>query len=83
MRLNYAQVRKDFEYLETLADLVDQVELDSEREQLMQNPTKRKAADMYHSAVLLWFGEHGTIWFGGPEVNQKTLAIANRYGATL
>jgi hypothetical protein len=54
----YERARADFEYLETLAGLDDQVELDSEREALMREPTKFKAAAMYESAIRLWFGEH-------------------------
>lgn len=54
----YAKARRDFEYLESLAHLSDQVELDSDRERLMQEPTKAVAMDMYISGICLWFGEH-------------------------
>lgn len=54
----YTQARSDFEYLETFAELDDQVELDGERENLMRDPTKARAAQMYESAIGLWFGEH-------------------------
>lgn len=56
--MSYAQVRKDYEYLETFAELDDQVELDAERENLMRDPTKARAAQMYESAISLWFTEH-------------------------
>lgn len=59
MRIQYTAARKAFEYLESLAELNDQVGLDSERENLMQEPTKAKAAEMYVSGIGLWFSEHG------------------------
>lgn len=54
----YAQARDDFEYLETLAELEDQVELDAQRTDLMRNPTKLRAAKMYEGGISLWFQEH-------------------------
>lgn len=69
----YQRARADFEYLETIALLEDQVELDAEREPLMQNPTKEKAADLYEAGIRLWFSEH-------PNLNDKRIAkIADRY----
>lgn len=56
--LTYAQARSDFEYLESLAELNDQVELDSDRLDLMQNPTKETAKRLYMSGIRLWFLEH-------------------------
>ena len=58
MSNRYDKARKAFEYLESLAELEDQVELDAERESLMRNPTKSKAADIYEKAIRLWAGEH-------------------------
>jgi hypothetical protein len=73
--MNYQQVRKDFEYLETIAQLDDQVELDAERENLMRDPTKAKAAQMYDSGIRLWFGEHR-----GKFIHVKrVMDIADRY----
>lgn len=69
--MTYSQTRKDFESLERIAELSDQVELDAERLPLMENPTKKKAQDMYDSAIHLWFHEHG--------VSKETKAIAKRY----
>ena len=54
----YDKAREAFEYLETIAELDDQVELDAERESLMRNPTKAKAADMYEAAIRLWLREN-------------------------
>lgn len=73
--MSYAQARKDFEFLETLAILDDQVELDAERENLMRNPTKATAAMMYEAGISLWFGEHGAHYDGDPKVNR----IRERY----
>jgi len=56
--MGYAQARRDFEFLETIDELEDQVELDARRENLMQNPTKAAAADMYVAAIESWFGAH-------------------------
>lgn len=58
MTAEYSEARADFEYLETLAELDDQVELDAQREALMQNPTKTFAAKLYVSAIRLWLQEH-------------------------
>lgn len=55
----YEQARKDFELLESIAELSDQMELDAQRLTLMQNPCKRVAAEMYEAGIALWFGEHG------------------------
>lgn len=71
---SYKQAREDFEYLERVAMLEDQVELDAEREPLMQNPTKKKAAQMYESGIRLWFWEHGT-GHNDPRIDE----IAERY----
>jgi hypothetical protein len=54
----YTQARADFEYLERLAELDDQVELDAQRTNLMRNPTKLHAAKMYEAGVRMWFQEH-------------------------
>lgn len=71
----YAKARSDFEYLESLAELGDQVELDSERIYLMQEPTKQRACDMYESAIRLWFGENG----GSFDTNRRVRGIRERY----
>lgn len=72
--MTYARARKDFEFLETIAELEDQVELDAERQDLMQDPTKKRAMQMYESAIDLWFREHG--------VTEKTRRIAERHNIT-
>jgi len=56
--MSYAQARKDFEFLETLAELTDQVELDAQRLDLMRNPTRALAGQMYRTAIELWLREH-------------------------
>lgn len=60
MSLDYATVRRDFEYLESIAELDDQVGLDAARLTLMENPTKAQAAKMYLSGILSWFSQHGS-----------------------
>jgi hypothetical protein len=72
----YKTARADFEYLETLADLDDQVDIDSQREELMREPTKAKAADLYEQCISLWFGEHR----GEFADLARVCRIATRYG---
>jgi hypothetical protein len=72
MRITYNIARADFEKLEELLELNDQVDIDSDREYLMQNPTKTTAMRMYISCIKLWFSEHGVI--------NGTEDIAKRYG---
>lgn len=69
MKATYAKARADFEYLESVAELSDQIELDARRLELMQTPTKAKAGDMYWSGITLWFSEHGS------DHNEKVAAI--------
>lgn len=57
MSSRYAKARAEFERLEKIAELVDQVELDAMRLDLMRSPTKALAADMYEMAIRLWHGE--------------------------
>lgn len=68
----YKQARADFEALQQICELDDQVDLDSRREHLMQNPCKAVAADMYESGIQLWFDENG--------VTEETREIAERHG---
>lgn len=71
----YEQARRDFEHLETLAELDDQVELDSDRLLLMREPTKARAAKMYVAGIRLWLQEHGEKMGDHPRVR----AIAQRH----
>jgi len=54
----YEKARNAFEFLESLEELKDQVDLDSERIFLMREPTKAKAALLYEAGIRLWFQEH-------------------------
>lgn len=79
--MSYAQARKDFEFLETLTELYDQVELDAMRIDLMRNPTKAFAERMYQAAIRMWFEEqrlNGRDW-----PNHYYRVIAARYGITI
>jgi len=77
--MRYATARRDFEYLETIAELQDQVDLDSQREELMRDPTKAKAGDMYEQGVGLWFQEHKSTYADDRRVRR----IAERHGFDL
>lgn len=72
---SYDQARADFEALERLAELNDQVELDARRGDLMRNPKKAMAASLYETGVSLWLDEH-RVYFGSHPTVQ---AIAARY----
>jgi len=58
VRITYEQARSDFEFLHGLRALEDQVDLDVERQALMENPTKAFAMELYRAAVGLWFAEN-------------------------
>lgn len=76
--MGYDQARADFEYLETLAELSDFVEIDASVIDLMRNPTKAKAAELYEAAIRLWLGEHEV---AHSCVDPEVRAIAERLGA--
>lgn len=71
----YEEVRRDYEFLYSIAELDDCVEMEAEFWNLMQNPTKAEAARLYEAGIRLWFGEHGRRWPGS-----LTEEIADRYG---
>lgn len=54
----YIQTRKDFEYLETIIEIDDTVAcfMDNVVE-LMENPTKKYAQEMYTSGIEIWCTE--------------------------
>lgn len=57
--ISYAQSRKDFEFLESIAEMDDWAELQGDLHLLMQSPTQKKATEFYVRAIRLWFFEHG------------------------
>lgn len=73
MSRRYDRARQAFEYLERLAELDDQVELDAERESLMRSPTKAKAADLYEMGIRLWAREHA------PHSDRRARKICEEY----
>lgn len=75
MNVAYNRAREDFEFLESVAELTDQVELDADRLALMRNPTKAKAAEMYACGIRLWIAEHGDDYAGSDEFQR----IAEEY----
>lgn len=56
----YARARADFEYLESIVEVADLVEVDAQVFDLMQEPTKARAAEMYADCIDFWFSEHRT-----------------------
>lgn len=79
MKLNYAEVRQDFERLESIIELHDHIELDSARLDLMRNPTKAEASRMYLSAIGLWLDERQSIYICQPELPEWVFDIAAKY----
>lgn len=57
MSVGYAQARRDYEFLYSLIEVHDEICLADEVNDLMANPTKAKAADMYCMVVEQWFSE--------------------------
>jgi hypothetical protein len=76
MSASYDSARADFEFLETLAEVTDMVEIDADVWELMRAPTKAKAAEMYRGAIRMWFAEHGSDYDDAIDV----CAIADRHG---
>lgn len=72
---SYKQSKTDMEYLETLADLTDWVDIDSDMRALLNKPSKAHAAELFESAIILWMREHKDR-FDEPRVRR----IARRYG---
>lgn len=69
----YAQARKDFEYLETIREIPDFVEIDANMIPFLRNPTKAFAASLYEQAIELWFSQCGM-----PD-DRRARRIAERY----
>jgi hypothetical protein len=72
---SYERVRADFETLEKYDEVSDEVELDSERRNLMNNPTKKVAADLFRRAISLWLYEN----FDKHSEVAEVVAIRKRY----
>lgn len=73
--MSYEQTRRDFEYLEELAEVEDMVTIDAVVWDLMRDPTKKHAEKMYLSSINLWFGEHG----GDFDDDDRVLDIRDRH----
>ena len=73
----YAKPRRDAEYLEGLIEVNDLVEVDAAVRDLMEEPSKAKAAELYSYVISQWFSEHksGT-YMGYPKVRK----ICRDYG---
>jgi len=71
--MTYNEVKRDFERLEGLISLDDAVAIDSQVFDLMAEPTKHKAKEMYMSCIELWFGEN-RILLGSEDIAEKYLS---------
>lgn len=75
MTLAYGRARKDFEYLETICELDDWVEIDGQVRDLMENPSKKRAEQLYESCIGLWFQEQRR----ASDLPRRAKAIQKRY----
>lgn len=78
----YALVRKHFEQLETIRDCYEWGWVEENFRDLIENPSKPKAAEIYESLIGQWFIEHRD--------NHKSeilpgwaKAIASQYGISI
>ena len=55
--MSYRQARKDFEFLETIEECDETVEMMSQLMQFMENPNQKFAEGLYVSHILRWFEE--------------------------
>lgn len=76
----YKQTRKDAEYLESIIDVDDQVEIAAKVIELMENPTKIKAEEMYYNLIELWFTERRAYYERESiEFTRRVKSIADRH----
>ena len=75
--MSYGKIRKDFEYLESIRELDDWVEIQGDMEALMREPTKANAADYYLSCIGLWMQEAK---LDHEKLTRRAESIAKRYG---
>lgn len=75
-QVTYAKARADFEYLETLADLDDFVEVDAQICFFMRSPTKAFAEQLYLDCIQLWFQEAR---LAGRDLTKRAQTIKERY----
>jgi len=54
----YEQAKSDMYKLESIIPLDDWLPVMDEFEELMKDPTKKRAGSMYEGAILLWFNEN-------------------------
>lgn len=58
MAKTYALVRKHFEQLETIRECYEWGWVEESFRDLIENPSKPKAADIYERLIGQWFSEH-------------------------
>lgn len=83
MNKSYDDVKRDYKFLESVAIGGDLVEVDASVFDLMESPTKKKAAELYELAINQWFKAIGSSIAGIPEdvlENTKVARIAEKYG---
>ena len=53
--MTYDQVKEDFNFLHSISSHGDMVEIDASVFDLMENPNKKKAKELYECAINAWF----------------------------
>ena len=82
---SYEETKRDFEYLNKIAPGGDMMEIDASVFDLMANPTKKRAKELYLTAIGCWFRAIGKdmSFAGVPESvldNPSVIVILEKYG---
>lgn len=78
----YEKVKRDYLFLNSLYPGGDMMEIDAQVFDLMADPTKKRASQMYESAIQSWFSAIGNRFAEVPLSvldNEEVLIIAERY----
>ena len=77
MSRNYEEVKADCLELCAIDSNADLSGIDAEMWVLMANPTKRKAKNLYETAIGFWFSSIGVLESCGAGVNESVLLNEN------
>lgn len=82
---SYEETKRDFEYLNKVASGGDMMEIDAAVFDLMANPTKKRAKEMYRTSIGCWAAAIGRpMDFAGVPTSvlddPKVIEILEKYG---
>ena len=88
MRITYEIAKKDWNFLNDMCPGGDCMEVDASVFELMANPTKKLAKELYISAIEAWFAAIGRYTGdGGVDIevlqDAEVIALADKYGCSL